>query len=63
MNVLSLDPRRVVVETSQVSMVRALENWGFEPMPCAFRHYAPFGGAFHCATLDVRRRGHLQSYF
>ena len=23
----------------------------------------PFGGAFHCATLDVRRRGGLQSYF
>lgn len=23
----------------------------------------PFGGAFHCATLDIRRRGGLQSYF
>ena len=21
------------------------------------------GGAFHCATLDVRRRGTLESYF
>jgi glycine amidinotransferase len=28
-----------------------------------FLHYAAFGGAFHCATLDVRRRGTLQSYF
>ncbi len=63
MNVLSLDPQRVVVEKSQVSMLRALEGWGFEPLPCAFRHYAPFGGAFHCATLDIRRRGPLQSYF
>jgi glycine amidinotransferase len=26
-------------------------------------HYAAFGGSFHCATLDVRRRGGLQSYF
>lgn len=26
-------------------------------------HYAPFGGAFHCATLDIRRRGGLGSYF
>ncbi len=33
-----------------------------EPIPCDLRHYAPFGGSFHCATLDVRRRGTLQSY-
>jgi glycine amidinotransferase len=26
-------------------------------------NYAPFGGSFHCATLDIRRRGELQSYF
>ena len=28
-----------------------------------FLSYGPFGGSFHCATLDVRRRGTLQSYF
>lgn len=63
MNVLVLDERRVVVERHQVSMARALRDWGFEPIPCAFSHYAIFGGAFHCATLDVRRRGELRSYF
>jgi glycine amidinotransferase len=63
MNVLMLDEKRVVVESSQPSMVKALEGWGFEPIPCAFKHYAAFGGSFHCATLDVRRRGELQSYF
>lgn len=63
MNVLSLDPRRVVVETQQKSMIRALKDWGFEPIDLPFMNYAPFGGAFHCATLDVRRRGALQSYF
>ncbi len=63
MNVLSLDHRRVVVERSQLSMRRALKDWGFEPIPCDFRNYAPFGGSFHCATLDIRRRGELQSYF
>jgi len=26
-------------------------------------NYKPFGGSFHCATLDIRRRGTLQSYF
>ncbi|HUF79657.1 MAG TPA: amidinotransferase, partial [Burkholderiales bacterium] len=63
MNVLMLDEKRVIVEKKQPGMVRALKNWGFEPVPCAFQHYAAFGGAFHCATLDVRRRGELRSYF
>jgi glycine amidinotransferase len=63
MNVLMLDEKRVVVEKSQISMIRKLADWGFEPIPCAFLNFAPFGGAFHCATLDVRRRGTLQSYF
>jgi glycine amidinotransferase len=62
-NVLNLDERRVIVEQSQVSMIKALETWGFEPIPCPFLNFAPFGGAFHCATLDIRRRGTLQSYF
>jgi glycine amidinotransferase len=63
MNVLMLDERRVIVEEHHTSTIRALERWGFEPIPCPFLHYAPFGGGFHCATLDVRRRGTLQSYF
>jgi glycine amidinotransferase len=63
LNVLMLDEKRVIVDKSQVSMIKALKDWGFEPIPCAFLHYAPLGGAFHCATLDVRRRGGLQSYF
>lgn len=63
LNVLMLDERRVIVEASQTSMIRTLERHGFEPVPCAFANYLPFGGSFHCATLDVRRRGELQSYF
>ena len=31
--------------------------------PLEFLDYVAFGGSFHCATLDVRRRGGLQSYF
>jgi glycine amidinotransferase len=63
MNVLMIDPERVIVDPHHETMKRALENWGFEPIPCPFLHYAAFGGAFHCATLDVRRRGTLESYF
>jgi glycine amidinotransferase len=62
-NVLMLDTRRVVVDKSQVTLMRALKDWGFVPIPCAFSSYGPFGGSFHCAALDVRRRGNLQSYF
>ena len=63
MNVLMIDETRVIVERHHTGMVRALERWGFEPIPCDFLHYAAFGGSFHCATLDVRRRGGLESYF
>lgn len=62
LNVLSLDPRRVVVERSQVTLQGALRRWGFEPVPCDFMHYRVFGGGFHCATVDVRRRGALERY-
>ena len=41
----------------------ALADWGFEPIALSFLRFAPFGGSFHCATLDVRRRGTLESYF
>ncbi|MFE6224827.1 amidinotransferase [Streptomyces sp. NPDC057854] len=57
MNVLMLDEKRVVAERHHTGMLRALERWGFEPVPCDLLHYAPFGGSFHCATLDVRRGG------
>ncbi len=63
MNVLMLDEKRVICEKSQVPTTRALKEWGFEPIPCDFLHLNPFGGAFHCLTLDVRRRGTLESYF
>lgn len=63
MNVLMLDEERVIVERTQEPMIKALKEWGFKPIPCSFEHYYPFAGSFHCATLDVRRRGTLQSYF
>lgn len=63
MNVLMIDEKRVIVEKHHTGMIKAMEKWGFEPIPCEFLHYAAFGGAFHCATLDIRRRGCLESYF
>lgn len=63
MNTLMLDEERVIVEESQEPTIKALRALGFKPIPCPFSNYYPFGGSFHCATLDVRRRGGLQSYF
>jgi glycine amidinotransferase len=62
MNILSLDEKRIVVERQDEPMIAALKSWGFTPIPCNFRHFNSFGGSFHCATLDVRRRGKLESY-
>ena len=61
-NVLMLDEKRVVVDRSQPTLIRSLKDWGFDPIDLPFLSYGPFGGSFHCATLDVRRRGTLQSY-
>ncbi|HUI20648.1 MAG TPA: amidinotransferase [Methylocella sp.] len=63
MNVLMLDEKRVILDPHHRRTVRAMEKWGLEPILCPFLHYAAFGGSFHCATLDVRRRGTLESYF
>ncbi|HEY9635574.1 MAG TPA: hypothetical protein V6D14_19380 [Coleofasciculaceae cyanobacterium] len=63
LNMLMLDEKRVIVEKCQPSMIKTLEEHGFEPIPCYFYHYLSVGGSFHCATLDIRRRGTLQSYF
>ena len=61
-NVLMLDHERVIVEERQEPLIRALRGWGLQPIPLPFEAYYPFLGGFHCATLDVRRRGTLESY-
>jgi glycine amidinotransferase len=62
-NLLMLDEKRVIVEKQDEPMFKALKDFGFEPIRCSFRNFNTFGGSFHCATLDVRRRGKLESYF
>ena len=62
-NVLMLDQRRVLVEAKEEPLLRAFERWGFEPIPYSMLTFNRFGGGFHCCTLDVRRRGNLESYF
>ena len=63
MNVLMLDEQRVCVEAQEEPLITAFKRWGFDPIPVPLRSFNTFGGGFHCCTLDVRRRGHLQAYF
>jgi glycine amidinotransferase len=63
MNVLSLDEHRVLVEQNETELASMLKAWGFEPIPCPFQGFNALGGSFHCAALDIRRGGQLQSYF
>lgn len=63
MNILMLDEQRVIVDRQEEPLIRALKRWGFTPIPCSFRNFNSFGGSFHCATADIRRRGALKSYF
>jgi glycine amidinotransferase len=63
MNTLMLDPERVFVEANEVELIRLFEKEGFTPIPVPFRTVNTFGGGFHCATLDLRRRGALEDYF
>lgn len=62
MNVLMLDEKRVVVAAHEENLIRAFRKWGLQPIPCPFEGFYRLGGSVHCATLDVRRRGTLESY-
>ena len=63
MNVLMLDPERVIVSKGEDRLIKALKEWGFKPIPCHFYHFESIAGGLHCATVDIRRRGGLESYF
>lgn len=63
MNILSIDPQTVVVGSDQTNLIRVLETKGFTVVPIKMRHSQTLSGGFHCATLDLRRRGSLEDYF
>lgn len=63
MNILSVDPSTVVVGKDQINLIRILENRGFTVIACPMRHARTLSGGFHCATLDLVRKGQLEDYF
>lgn len=62
MNLLSISPELVVLEESQTELIRMLEKKGISCAPLPWRQGRSLGGGFHCATLDVRRTGTLESF-
>ena len=54
-NMLSIDPRTVIVDAAQESIIRTLETLNFTVIPLTLRHSRTLGGGFHCVTLDLVR--------
>ena len=63
MNLFSLGPDTVVVDSDQQALIALLEAKQMEVIPLKLRHSRMLGGGFHCVTLDTRRRGTMESYF
>ncbi|GHF52218.1 amidinotransferase [Streptomyces mashuensis] len=62
MNLLVVRPGLVIVDRRQTELMRVLESNGVDVLPLQLTHSRTLGGGFHCATLDVRRSGTLETY-
>jgi scyllo-inosamine-4-phosphate amidinotransferase 1 len=62
MNLLVVAPGVVIADKRQPELLRLLEKHGVEVIPMQLTHSRTLGGGFHCATLDVRRNGTLDTY-
>lgn len=62
MNFMMVSPELAIVDKAQIPLIRELEKRRVEVIPSQLRHARTLGGGFHCVTLDVRRKGELESY-
>ncbi|MEU3059738.1 inosamine-phosphate amidinotransferase 1 [Streptomyces subrutilus] len=62
MNLLVVRPDLAVVDRRQTGLIKLLEKHGMDVLPLQLTHSRTLGGGFHCATLDVRRTGSLETY-
>lgn len=62
MNLLVVRPDLAVVDRRQTALIKLLEKHGMDVLPLQLTHARTLGGGFHCATLDVRRSGSLETY-
>ncbi|XP_067941347.1 glycine amidinotransferase, mitochondrial-like isoform X2 [Watersipora subatra] len=62
MNVLMLDPHRVMVDKNELPIIKMFEDLGIQCIKVDIRFANSLGGGFHCWTTDVRRDGVMESY-
>lgn len=55
MNMLTVDPKTVIVDRHQTELIKTLESYRFTVIPLELRHSRTLGGGFHCVTLDLVR--------
>lgn len=63
LNVLSLSPDTVLVNSACPELMRMLEMSRFTVVPVQHRHRRLFGGGFHCFTLDTVREGSVGDFY
>lgn len=56
LNVLSIDPNTVIVDSIQTALIHTLERHGFTVIPTPMRQSRTLGGGLHCVTLDLWRQ-------
>ena len=55
LNVLSISPDTVLVDSRQTKLIKELEKNRFTVIPIRFRHCYTMLGGLHCSTLDTVR--------
>lgn len=56
MNVLSINPETVLVDSFQTFLIEQLREEGFRVITSPMRHSRTLGGGMHCVTLDLERK-------
>lgn len=62
MNFMMVNQNLAIVDASQTPLIRELAKRKVDVIPLRLRHARTLAGGFHCVTLDVRRRGGLETY-
>ena len=62
MNFMMVNQDLAIVDATQTPLIRELAKRKVDVIPLRLRHARTLAGGFHCVTLDVRRRGGLETY-
>ena len=63
LNFLSVNEKLIICDENQIELRRELDKWGIDTIGLPMRQARTLSGGFHCVTLDVKRKGKLESYF